>query len=173
VLSSVCPRTSCPQVVSASYAAAAYLSESGAFSRSNPHGKRILVLANSGVEQVGVATAVQLWRNGACEPYCLCTIPRVVCVVCMLLQELDAAGLAWVGGEAWQPPASLISSGPEAMCDLTLDASIGAVLVGWDPAFSYAKLVCVVSTQSTAVQLARSSVHQSQCLLVYSVRMSG
>lgn len=64
-----------------------------------------------------------------------------LCPVRAALQELDAAGLAWVGGEAWQPPSSLVSSGPGAMCDLTLDASIGAVLVGWDPAFSYAKLV--------------------------------
>ncbi|KAJ9505904.1 hypothetical protein QJQ45_017035, partial [Haematococcus lacustris] len=103
------------EIVSASYAAAAYLaSQPGFISQPSPQGmddaaaastqKRVLLLGNSGVEQ-----------------------------------ELDQAGIAWVGGEAWAPPSSL-SLTPDAMNGVVLDASIGAVLVGWDPGFSYSKL---------------------------------
>ncbi|KAL6751914.1 HAD-like domain-containing protein [Haematococcus lacustris] len=104
------------EIVSASYAAAAYLaSQPGFNSQPSPQAmddpaaastqKRVLLLGNSGIEQ-----------------------------------ELDQAGIAWVGGEAWAPPSSL-SLTPDAMNGVVLDASIGAVLVGWDPGFSYSKLV--------------------------------
>eukprot|EP00199_Chlamydomonas_sp_CCMP681_P001593 CAMPEP_0119115922 /NCGR_PEP_ID=MMETSP1180-20130426/52009_1 /TAXON_ID=3052 ORGANISM="Chlamydomonas cf sp, Strain CCMP681" /NCGR_SAMPLE_ID=MMETSP1180 /ASSEMBLY_ACC=CAM_ASM_000741 /LENGTH=356 /DNA_ID=CAMNT_0007105029 /DNA_START=158 /DNA_END=1228 /DNA_ORIENTATION=+ len=87
------------EVVSASYAAAAYFDSLPDWKAS---GKKVLVLANKGVTE-----------------------------------ELDDMGIEWIGGEDWAPP---ILNGAEDLSHVTLNSDIGAVLVGWDPAFNYSRL---------------------------------
>lgn len=58
--------------------------------------------------------------------------------------------MAWVGGEAWRPP---LYDSTDAMAEIELDASIGAVVVGWDPHFSYSRLVSPASTHGVCMRL--------------------
>jgi phosphoglycolate phosphatase len=65
-----------------------------------------------------------------------------------LQQELDAAGIPWVGGSRWADRAARPLDGPDEIAALTLDADVGAVVVGWDPLFSYTRLVfCLLRAQ--------------------------
>lgn len=53
-------------------------------------------------------------------------------------QELQQAGIPYIGGEHFPlPPMDSM----EAMSQLQIDPDIGAVVVGWDPHFSYSRLV--------------------------------
>mmetsp|Transcript_13164 Transcript_13164/g.23200 ORF Transcript_13164/g.23200 Transcript_13164/m.23200 type:complete len:365 (-) Transcript_13164:136-1230(-) len=52
-------------------------------------------------------------------------------------EEMDDMGIDWVGGEDWAPP---LLTCPADVNQFTLDSDIGAVVVGWDPAFNYSRL---------------------------------
>ncbi|KAG2445344.1 hypothetical protein HYH02_008809 [Chlamydomonas schloesseri] len=53
-------------------------------------------------------------------------------------QELEQAGIPYVGGRALKVPAM---DDLDAMKALEVDPEVGAVVVGWDPNFSYSRLV--------------------------------
>ncbi len=53
-------------------------------------------------------------------------------------EELTQHGIRWVGGEAMQLPHMGEMS---AITGFEPDPEIGAVVVGWDPNFSYSRLV--------------------------------
>lgn len=53
-------------------------------------------------------------------------------------QELELHGVPYIAGSTLQLP---LMQGPGPMRALQVDASIGAVVVGWDPSFSYSHLV--------------------------------
>ncbi|KAF8071377.1 PGLP2 [Scenedesmus sp. PABB004] len=91
------------EVVSSSYAAAAYLASVGFGTPALQPGKRVLLLGTGGTRD-----------------------------------ELLGAGLEVVEPEQLHLPPQ---DSPDAMLRLQLDESIGAVVLAWDPAFSYSKLV--------------------------------
>eukprot|EP00195_Chlamydomonas_chlamydogama_P010274 CAMPEP_0202891262 /NCGR_PEP_ID=MMETSP1392-20130828/1365_1 /ASSEMBLY_ACC=CAM_ASM_000868 /TAXON_ID=225041 /ORGANISM="Chlamydomonas chlamydogama, Strain SAG 11-48b" /LENGTH=310 /DNA_ID=CAMNT_0049574961 /DNA_START=214 /DNA_END=1146 /DNA_ORIENTATION=+ len=84
------------EIVSSSYAAAAYLQSVG-------FNKKVFLLGNVGVQE-----------------------------------ELDEAGIPWIGGEGFEAP---FMGDTDTMKQLQVDPDIGAVVVGWDPHFSYSRLV--------------------------------
>ncbi|GIL85777.1 hypothetical protein Vretifemale_14214 [Volvox reticuliferus] len=53
-------------------------------------------------------------------------------------QELRAADIPFIGGREFQLPAM---DSMDAMKELQVDPDIGAVVVGWDPNFSYSRIV--------------------------------
>ncbi|EFJ53185.1 hypothetical protein VOLCADRAFT_115779 [Volvox carteri f. nagariensis] len=53
-------------------------------------------------------------------------------------QELQTAGIPFLGGREFSVP---LMDNMEAMKELKVDPDIGAVVVGWDPHFSYSRLV--------------------------------
>ncbi|KXZ52039.1 hypothetical protein GPECTOR_10g1062 [Gonium pectorale] len=53
-------------------------------------------------------------------------------------QELQLAGIPFIGGRELEVPAM---DNIDSMKQLKVDPSIGAVVVGWDPNFSYSRLV--------------------------------
>lgn len=138
-----CPplqRLPCTQIVSSSFTAAAYLQSAG-FAGS---GKRALLLGSSGMADELRAAGIAVVDAAALQ------LPLLDSVDAMLQLQVRRGCACIMGLRRGNAPArarALTSdSAPVPACDAVLlltqlDERIGAVVLGWDAAFSYSRLV--------------------------------